>query len=345
MASFIPTVSATTLGVLPEFILENFGQKGLDHAYEISGIPEGISTLQNAYIPEASVAMFLESAARLSGEHQLGLIFAPHTSVRSYGTLADYCFEAETLGKTMARYMCVLPYHASHHAMAVQKQGDKVVVRYKHATVGAPNYEQIAYGMIGMIINFLREFTGPNWLPDSICLEISKPRVMSLLEQIYPCPFTFNQPEFCIIFDRELLNLRRTCKKLRKPVTLSDVRRSRSSQAPSSLLDVTSNIIKSQIKTTKTNLGRTAQLFGCSTRTLQRELGYLGLSFRTLTTCIRMNLANELMLETNMSLTDIANELGYSSHAHFTRAYHAENQITPSEFRHAERFANTNSTM
>ena len=333
MKSIIPTVSVTILSGLPEFVLENFGRKSLVQAYEVSGIPEGGLSLQNAYIPEASAGVFVETAARLSGEHQLGLFFSPHISVRSYGTLADYCLEAKTLGETLRRYISVLPLQASHNLMVVQEFGDKVVVSYRHARVGAPKFEQIVFGMIGSMINLVREFAGPTWLPDRIGLDISKPRVMSLLEQLYPCPFTFNEPKFSMVFDRETLNLQGNCKKSRRPVTLSDVRRSRSPQAPSSLLDVTSNIIKSQIKISKVNLDRTAQLFGCSTRTLQRELDILGLSFRSLTTRVRMNFADELLLETNMSLIDIANDLGYSSHAHFTRAYHAENEITPSEFR------------
>lgn len=36
---------------------------------------------------------------------------------------------------------------------------------------------------------------------------------------------------------------------------------------------------------------------------------------------IRMDRANELLRETKMPITDIATELGYSSHSHFTRAY------------------------
>ena len=75
MKSIIPTVSVTILSGLPEFVLENFGRKSLVQAYEVSGIPEGGLSLQNAYIPEASAGVFVETAARLSGEHQLGLFF------------------------------------------------------------------------------------------------------------------------------------------------------------------------------------------------------------------------------------------------------------------------------
>ncbi|MGR3663065.1 MAG: helix-turn-helix transcriptional regulator, partial [Paracoccaceae bacterium] len=66
---------------------------------------------------------------------------------------------------------------------------------------------------------------------------------------------------------------------------------------------------------------------------LQRGLDEFGHTFRSLTTHVRMAAAQELLRETTMTLTEIANELSYSSHSHFTRAFHAHADMTPSEFR------------
>ena len=105
MPSFIPTISATVLAGVPEFIVANFGQKGLDFAYQVSGIPAGISLLQNAYIPEASAA--------------------------------DYCLEAETLGEVLIRYMRVLKFHASHNYMALNQERNSIKWVYRYVTAGA----------------------------------------------------------------------------------------------------------------------------------------------------------------------------------------------------------------
>jgi len=333
MPTLIPTISATVLADVPEFIQENFGPKALKFAYDISGIPAGVSGLENAYIPETSVAIFVEAAARLTGEHQLGLILAPYSRIENYGVLADYCLEGETMGDVMARCMKLIRFHASHDCMALHRHGDSLKWASKYASHGAPSYDQIAYGGIGAQINFLRMFTEPDWLPDVIYLDIPKPRVTSLLEDLYPCPVVFDAPELGLTFDREFLNLRHRRKPAQRSLTISDVRRSRIATAPSGVLSVTTNIIKSQMRASKISQDETARLLGFSRRTLQRELDFLGFSFRKLTNHIRMDIANELLQESNLSLTEIANELQYSSHSHFTRAYRAKTSMTPSQFR------------
>lgn len=333
MSISTPTISATTLIGTAEFIRSNFGERSLNYAYEISGIAPGSPLLQNAFIPEKSILTFVESAARLSGEHQLGLLLAPYLSIDFYGVLAEYVKNSATLGEGLRRFLHVLPYHASAHSFAVIRNGDMVKWQYNHAVIGAPNYDHLLFGALGTIVNFIREFAGPDWLPNRIELDIPKPRTMSLFEQMYPCPIIFDAPEYCLIFDYELLGIHR-CKKMpTRPTTISDVMRSRLLPAPTGLYEITTNIIKSQMQSSQTSLDNASRLLGCSNSTMQRELNYLGLTFRSLTTQIKMKLASELLRETGMSITDIANELGYSSHSHFTRAYHKATDVTPSQFR------------
>lgn len=333
MSSSVPTISATVLGGVPEFIRSNFGQKGLDFAFDVSGIPAGLQTLQTAFIPEISVVKFIDAAARLSGEHQLGLILSPYLSIDTYGVLADYIRGADTLGGGLARFLKLLPSHASNNVVKFRMHENSLKWIYKYAIAGARNYDHLLYGSVGSQINFIREYTGPGWVPDRIDLDIPKPRVTSLLEQIYPCPFHFDAPEYSMTFNRELLNLKRHRKIKPRLVTASDVMQSRFSPAPSDLYGVTKNIIKSQLQASKVNLDSAAKILGYSNRTLQRELDQLGLSFRDLTTCVRMDVANKLLKETDMSISDIAEELGYSSHSHFSRAYSNETKTPPSQYR------------
>lgn len=335
MPSSTPTISATVLGGMPEFIRSNFGKKGLDLAYDVSGISAGLHTNQKAFIPEIAVVKFIDAAARLSGEHQLGLIFAPHISIDPYGIFADYLRDADTLGGALTRFLKILPAHSSDDIVQFRIHGNSLKWIYKYAIAGARNYDHLLYGSIGNQINFIREYTGPDWMPDRIDLDIPRPQVTSLLEQMYPCQLHFDAPEYSMTFNRELLNLKRQSKMTRRPVTASDVMRSRFTLAPSGLHGVVNNIIKSQLQTSKVSLDSAAKMLGYSNRTLQRELDRLNLSFRGLTTRVRMDIANELLKETDMSISDIAKELGYSSHSHFSRAYNKETEISPSQHRGA----------
>jgi len=205
MPPLTPTISATVLGGLPEFITSNFGRKELNLAYAAAGIPAGLDSVQHAYIPEASLITFLDSIARLCGEDQIGLMMAPQQSIDPFGVMANYIRGAGTLGEGIMRFTNLFSFHASHNTMAIRRQGDKVRWTYKYSSPGTLGYVQLVLASIGTQINFVREFADSNWLPDRIELDILKPRNISLFEQTFACPIIFGAPEICHVFDRDLL--------------------------------------------------------------------------------------------------------------------------------------------
>ena len=75
---------------------------------------------------------------------------------------------------------------------------------------------------------------------------------------------------------------------------------------------------------------------GCrdtSIRTLQRELNRAGSDFRSLARAVRIGRAAELLRHTNGSITRVSAELGYSSRAHFARAFRRVTGSGQREFR------------
>ena len=70
------------------------------------------------------------------------------------------------------------------------------------------------------------------------------------------------------------------------------------------------------------NLRNLAELLYVSERSLQRRLTESGTSFRQLQEETRFHLARQLLHETQISVTEIGFELGYSNPANFTRAFH-----------------------
>lgn len=69
------------------------------------------------------------------------------------------------------------------------------------------------------------------------------------------------------------------------------------------------------------NLEDVAASYNQSTRSLQRALKVEGYSFRQLIESIRKERSQQLLLKTNMTIVEIALELGYSDPPNFTRAF------------------------
>lgn len=70
-----------------------------------------------------------------------------------------------------------------------------------------------------------------------------------------------------------------------------------------------------------------------SSRTLERYLKREGLSFRTLANQMRLNLAKELLESKDISISDIALQLGYNDPANFSRAFKRATGLSPLAFK------------
>ncbi len=76
-----------------------------------------------------------------------------------------------------------------------------------------------------------------------------------------------------------------------------------------------------------------SELLGVSTRSLQRSLRSSGTSYSELVDQIRIEKATQLMQDHNIKTLNIALDVGYSSHSHFSRAFKRITHLTPKEYR------------
>jgi AraC-like DNA-binding protein len=72
---------------------------------------------------------------------------------------------------------------------------------------------------------------------------------------------------------------------------------------------------------------------GTSVRTLQRRLRATGLTYGDVVQEARCAAAQQLLKDRRRRIGEIARKLGYSDHAHFTRAFQRWTGVTPREFR------------
>ena len=84
-------------------------------------------------------------------------------------------------------------------------------------------------------------------------------------------------------------------------------------------------------------LAELAQILNVTPRTLDRHLKAEGFRFRGLSNEVRRENAIRLLRESDLSITRIALELGYSDAANFTRAFRKQASMTPSAYRATHR--------
>ena len=76
-----------------------------------------------------------------------------------------------------------------------------------------------------------------------------------------------------------------------------------------------------------------AERMGTTVRTLQRRLRAQGVTYAAVVAGARAAAARQMLKNLHRSIGDIARSLGYSDHAHFTRAFQRWTGLTPRDFR------------
>jgi AraC-like DNA-binding protein len=84
-------------------------------------------------------------------------------------------------------------------------------------------------------------------------------------------------------------------------------------------------------------INQAAELADLSVRSLQRRLALDGQVFSELSDQVRCDLAMELLRESELSVEEISQKLGYSTQSNFSRAFQRWTEQSPTEFRDADR--------
>jgi AraC-like DNA-binding protein len=107
--------------------------------------------------------------------------------------------------------------------------------------------------------------------------------------------------------------------------------------APSEFVESVRALVSSLLDTGYPGVALAADAAGMTVRTFQRRLGAHGLSYAQLVSDVRLAEASRLLVESDRPVIDIALPLGYSAHAHFTRAFRGWTGMSPMEFRRSYR--------
>ena len=328
-----PVISNLTLHGLPQLIRRELGERTLARAVRAAGVDLDAIEGESCFIPHAAALRLIETAARAAGEANFGLLMAPQMDVANYGTYGQYIYAAETLGSAIGRAVEALSYHSNADRMSLVVAGNEARFSYGFALSGHPGYGHVANVAAGALSSVCRRFLSENWRPLRIELDIPKPRQASLFEDMFNCPVIFDAPTMTVVFERGSLAACGPVRAATPILTIADVARDRRGAAPRDTLGVILEHIRLQVRAGSISIDNTARAIGMSTRTLQRELHREGTDFRSLANAARSARAKELIRHTDVSITGIAAELGYSTPANFSRAFREATGCGPREFR------------
>ena len=279
---------------------------------------------------------FMEESARVSGITNLGLLVGQETSIDALGVFGHLIHRSRTVHEAIETAMHTTAAFSSGIRCSLAHDGDRARLCPQFGDGVAATYRQASEYCLMLALNLLRLAAGPHWRRDDVLLETTSAGGFGDVDLVSDARIVFRQRETAVTFPRWLLS-RPLQTYAARQIEERDVEAWKASgpaaDFPLSVLQVIATLSSSDCP----RIGVTADAIGTSVRALQRRLADAGVSYGRLVAEARFATAVHLLQRTNATVLNIALDLGYSDHAHFTRAFRRWTGVAPREFRRANR--------
>ena len=308
---------------------------GLDWAPLMRGVgldPAGLA-VQDRWIPAAAVARLLEISAAASGREDFGLRLAGLRQLANLGPLALVIREEPDVRSVLE--MLIRYEHAYNQAISIAlSEADGLATIRVDLDLGEPaGARQATELAVGALHRIHRQLHGARWQPLSVCFAHGAPADLGTHLRIFGPVLQFRR-EFAAIIVR--------AGDLAAPNTIADpLLRPYAHQFLATLgppgedttLARVRALIEALLPAGHCSIVQVARSLGVDRRTVQRRLAASGQSFSSLRDAVRADLAERLVPNPRRSLTEIAEELGFSEPSAFSRWFRGRFGCSPSQWR------------
>ena len=285
-------------------------------------------------VPFDALGRLIETCVELTGCPHFGLLIGERFGIESLGMLGDLMCNSPTVRDALRLATQHLEIHdRGSVALALDLCKSQAALGYALFAGRIPAAEQILDGAIAMQVRLLRRLCGPSWKPALVQLSHGRPREIAPLRRCFGANLEFDATHSSIVFDsRWLDHAIAGAEPAKFAALIKAIESSKPHQAGSFVWQVRRAIYALTFSGAPSS-ARLASLFGLHERTLRRRLGDGGATVRDLVSEVRRELAQHLLRDTDLSVTEVAHILSYSDSTVFARAFRGWMQLNPQEWR------------
>lgn len=327
-------------------LLEEHGQSALQQSAEHFdtliqrwGIDGTELAAPTARLPHALVVQLLEDVERMLDDPAAGVRAALKLQKGDYDLLEYLCSTTPTLGDSI---QCLQHYYPLLIAaeLTLHTHGDVAETHFR-ITKGleAPN-SMHEYGVVSNLVMTMHHVQIDEHVlpPLSVHFAHSEPRHAARLREIFPCPVHFNADHNAVRFSRSML---------RQPMANADpalhnVLLRLADQEMDALFERSAFPAKVRAAIEATldrgaGLEDVAKELRVSPSTLRARLRQYGTTYSTLLEQYRRGYAKRALLQSQMSIAELAHHLGFAHPPAFNRAFKRWFGVPPNVFRDSDR--------
>ena len=307
---------------------------GLDpfRMLRMAKLPAKVLDDPNVLISADSVAWLLEESARLSGQEAFGLLLAETRSLANLGMLALAIREEPTLRAALHSFVRYMRLHNAGVQFRLEEEGDVVLL---HVGVNVQRLgvcRQAIEQTTGVGLRALRVLSRDTFRPVRIRFTHERPASLAVHRRVLGTAIEFSQECNAMVCRGRDLDVPIPAA---DPTLNREVRRWLDLQLanlPEAPAQRARQIVRMLLPSGLCSVDQVATHLGMHRRTLNRQLAAEGESVTTVINAVRAELAEEYLANSKRRCYEVAELLGFSSAADFSRWFRGQFGRTPSDW-------------
>lgn len=285
-------------------------------------------------LPNKLMANVLSQSALITNCDHFGLELARRRDLSKYlGILGEIGRSAPTLGDALVELFKLMSLHTEATAWQLQRDDEVGYVIFSLIEDSAGSYKHIEQLVITIFWRFVDFLTEHSWHPTMVNFTFASPADPQPYRQVFDAPIVFDA-DFCgVVFHSSDLEIRLSKHDKVRHDTLYQFANSVKSSRPRDLREQVRILIRKNLELQLVGEEYLTRFFPFEKRTLQRRLKAQGSSYRQLLHDIRIAMAMELLANSDISITRLAERLCYVDLANFTKAFSEHVGTPPSLWR------------
>ncbi|WP_101759899.1 AraC family transcriptional regulator [Oceanicoccus sp. KOV_DT_Chl] len=331
----ISTAGEARLGpviVLPK-VLKNLGvapEKVLLKA----GIKTAVFSNADNRMARGTLDRLLECSASLTQRTDIGLLIGEYCSLDDFGIIGNLMRHSTTVGEALRVLVLYLHLH-DRFAVPVILRSDSnyVFLGYStqlHSNTGATYLHDLA---MAVAYKILAELCGASWKPLQVQFAHYPPKVQRPYKKFFGTHIRFNAEVSGVLFASSWLDQAVEGADLRQRTSLINTINNIDDRGALTFAEQVQRMLPQLLLSGDTSSASVARLFGISERRLRQRLQQEGSSMQQILAKTRLELAQQLLHETQLPIAEIATALCYADTAVFSRAFRHWTGFSPRQWR------------
>ena len=287
-----------------------------------------------ARLPLQDFVDIVRRAIKLSGAPWLGWDFGATLTLSSHGFLGYAAMSSETLRDAVELAVKFFRTRTTVVDLQLKVEGDTAILQLDEL-VALHDIQPFVVESLFSSFHFMGlKLLGEVPMDGELRFAFPEPDYYQRMKQLIPVP---------VLFDCAYNQMRFPASRLDQRLRFADPRLAKMAEAqceqemaniksPPKLLNQVRRIILAQSGRFP-SVDEAASDLHMSSRTLKRKLQQLGTSYQTILDDLRKGLAVEYLTQTEITVDDIAVQLGYSDASNFARAFRRWTGRSPSDYR------------